>query len=253
MNSAKHFRKVIRRENVLKNGIHNVFMSMASFSRLLFEVFTRHDFGERYFRLSAALTLILILAFFPLIPSSVASLVSGNFSLIPSAHYITWYMFLAAHVYLSIGHFKDKNLNRANATKVQYSLFSGYFNNILVHTFSGEVTDDSRFMETVLEPALFAILGIVLMIFGQSLGYLLLINSIIYAIGYMAAYKEGDDFVMDTLDESIAKEAFYRIFISGENTDTWMNYRFVGRIPEDENIRKRIGTSVQEQEKVSAE
>lgn len=253
MKSSNHFRKVIRRENALKNGIYNLFMSMASFSWLLFEVFTRCDFGERYFRLSASLTLVFVLALYPLVPSNLMSVMSGaGFSLIPATKYITWYLFLAAHVYASIGHYKDKNRNRARATNAQYSLFNGNFNETMHNRLSEDDLADRRFMETFLEPALFLALGIILILFGQSLGNLLVINAVIYSIAYCAAYKEGDDFVMDTIDEGIRKDNFHAAFVEQKDARETCNYRFVGSVPKDLEMRKKIAQQIIEEEKVTA-
>ena len=54
MQKNLYYRAIARRENMFKLLLLSFFNFFSSYARLLLEVFTRKNFGERYFRLSSA-------------------------------------------------------------------------------------------------------------------------------------------------------------------------------------------------------
>lgn len=61
MKKNLYFQTMFQRTNGIKMIILDFFLSIASWPRLMIEVFIRKNFGERYFSLAAAITITVIL------------------------------------------------------------------------------------------------------------------------------------------------------------------------------------------------
>ena len=65
MKKSLYYEHVFRRTNAIKEFIYSFFLAIASWPRLLLEVFLRRNMGERYFSFSTAVILLLILCWLP--------------------------------------------------------------------------------------------------------------------------------------------------------------------------------------------
>ena len=110
-----------------------------------------------------------------------------------------------------------------------------------------------RRIETLIEPLTFGVIGFVLMAFGQALGGFLILCSLIYSLSYMAAYKIGDDFVMDKIDENIHNEEMVNSFVDGFDPSQTRGVKYYGRRPADPEIRRKVVESFMEEESDIAE
>ena len=105
-----------------------------------------------------------------------------------------------------------------------------------------------RKIETLLEPAFFFLLGFGLNILGQYIGFILIFCSIFYSLGYLCAYKMGDDFVMDKIDEMIMNEELESAFVNEKNADQTRGVRFYAQKPNSKSDRRKVADSFLEQD-----
>ncbi len=260
MKKNLYFRDVVKRENALANWFFNLFMGFNSSVRLLIEVFTRKDFGERYFRLSAALSLSAILAALPFgirmiknhyaTASAMARTDLFNEAATPQTNilpdqslmpgYLGWYIFIALFLLVSVKHKRDMMHNPSVFDFSKYSLSSGKINPLFYKITLPGIQTNPRWVECVFEPGVFLVAGILLALIGQSLGWLLITCSVLYGMGYVATYRIGDNFVMDKIDQMIINENLEKAFVLDAPEDETKGFRFRGAKPETEDMRRQI-------------
>jgi hypothetical protein len=243
MKKNLYYQTLFRRRNILKESILSLFFALSSYPRLLLEVFIRKNFGERYFSFMTACTIIALLAFYPLFTEGAINFRGfneyfnmGNFLL----HYFTWYLFLAGFLYMSIKRNEEVKHLPSVFDFARFSLSTGELHpQILGFKWQGKSVD-IRTMETLVEPALFFFIGILLKLGGQSLGTLLIICSIMYSLSYVATYMMGDHFVMDKIDEMICSEELVSSFVEGNDTSQTRGVPFYGHRPADPETRRKL-------------
>ena len=86
----------------------------------------------------------------------------------------------------------------------------------------------------------------------QLIGFILVICSIVYSLSYRAAYYQGDQFVMDKIDEMICNEELVKSFVEGRTPDETRGFNFYGRRPADPETRRRVAETFVEDETVIA-
>lgn len=256
MQKNLYFKSVLRRKNHFKNFILDAFLAVASYPRLLLEVFIRKNFGERYFSASAVFTIAFILGIYPLVAHKMYETYSrylGNGDSGFWWHYISWYFFLAAFLYFSWLRHKEVKRNPSTFDFGRFSLCTGdihpAFRNVKI---SGN-QPTIRTIEIYLEPAFFTGLGIVLMLFGQALGSWLIVFAIMYSLSYAAAYKHGDDFVLDIIDDGIMNEELEEAFVENPEGDNKRGVRFYTRKPKSVSLRRRLSKSFIENDRQEQE
>lgn len=250
MKKNLYYRAVLRRENKFKIFLLSLFWGLASSPRLLLEVFIRKDFGERYFKLSASLTIAVVLGLWPYLPSVLVPYAFGREgdSIMPD--YLLWYVFLAGFLFMSFRHHRDQQRNPSVFDFKKYSLYAGKINPFFFGLNFFGIKPDVRLVECWLEPAGFFLLGLFLNMIGQTLGGLLIFCSIVYGGSYMAAYFIGDNFVMDKIDQIILNEELEKSFMDDMGEDETRGFRFVGRKPEDQELRRRVFDHMTEKDEV---
>jgi len=242
-----YYRTVHKRSNRIKEFFLGLFSAISSGPRLLLEVFIRRNFGERYFSFSGAIILTFILALLPIAAAFGFNILlnwlgggeaytGGTFLL----RYLTWYVFLAAFMYMAIQRRNEIKRLPSVFDMERYSLSTGVihpaFGNVIIR---GKKVD-TRVIETLLEPLFFFTIGAVLWVFGQAVGILIISCSIIYSLSYVADYRTGDHFVMDKIDEMILNKALVKAFVDGKDGDQTKGFRFYGRRPADPDIRREV-------------
>lgn len=255
MEKNLYYRAVLRRPNIIKEALFAFFLSLASYPRLLLEVFVRKNFGERYFRFSTVILTSIFLIIIPFVLNKLFSPigvrphqayyqgdrdVSAPASPFSMAHFITWYIFIAAFIYVSYLRKLEIKRNPSVFDFARYSLFSGTINPMFLKLSFSQRQTDTRLIETVLEPAFFFIIGFLLCLFQQWIGLLIILCSIVYAGSYFASYHVGDNFVMDKIDEMICNAELKKAFVNDLNADETRGFRFIGRKPADIEKRKQM-------------
>lgn len=255
MQKNLYYRHVIQRQNLFKALTLSFFFAFASWPRLLLEVFIRKNFGERYFRLSSAITVAVLLTALPFFLDKLNSSVAmtqtdfNPFAEEPAAtpsgsgflkSYIGWFIFLAGFVVVSVYRHLEIKRNPSVFDFAKYSLYGGKIHPFFYGLKIGGKAPSLRLIESVLEPLPFLIAGVLLYMAGQSLGTLLIVCSIFYSLGYVAAYDIGDNFVMDTIDQIICNEELKSSFVDGKDEEQTRYFRFVGDRPDDPAKRSQI-------------
>ena len=251
MKKNLYYRTVIRRENLFKKYVFDFVLGFASYTRILLEVFIRKNFGERYFKLSTAITVALILIGIPVLMHGFSDSVPGydddldvGFGATKSTNfyqpYYGWFAFVALFLVFSYLRWQEVRRNPSVFDFKKFSLYSGDISPVFANFKVGQNAANKRLIETVLEPLPFLILGVVLYFLGQKLGVLLAVVSVFYSLGYVAAYDAGDNFVMDKIDEIICNEELKKSFVDGLDDKETRGFRFVGNIPENPDHRSQI-------------
>src|SRR5690554_2899161 len=245
MEKNLYFRSVLLRKNYIKEAIFDFFLGIASFPRLVIEVFIRKNMGRRYFKRSAA-TLV---AFFMLLLPFFVQLISISFSRYgygrPDGIWDTiksnwlWYLFVVAFCVFSYLRYKDIKRIKDRFDMKHFSLSSG---DILPFFLSLKYKGKQfsfRQIEIYIEPLAAFLIGLLCIIIGQNLlGWFLIVCSISYSIGYAASYAKGDDFILDKIDEIICNEQLSDAFVSDELTID--GFRFYGDKPKSKEWRQKV-------------
>jgi hypothetical protein len=255
MKKNLYFREVLRRSNPIKNFFFDLFTAIASWPRLLLEVFIRTNFGERYFSFSNSIMMFILLAVAPpLISASGSSRYYGGFNIKDFLwDNFTWYLFLAGFLYCAIKRRQEVKRLPSVFDFGRFSLSTGRIHPLFYTIVLNGKRAESRIIETIFEPLFFFVIGCFLMFFGQIVGILIVACSLVYSLSYMAAYNVGDNFVMDKIDELICNQELYNAFVDGVDPNNTRGVNYYGRRPADADARRKVAdTFMEEEETVDA-
>ena len=248
MKKNLYYRTVFKRTNWLKEGILNLFLGFSSWPRLMLEVFLRRNFGERYFSFSAALFITCLMAALPI---AYQEFISSFRRFMGDARFgggmmdfiwlfTTWYAYLAGFLYMSLQRREEIKHMPSVFDFGRFSLSTGHIHPFFLNLNIGGKPADVRTIETVLEPGLFAGAGVLLIIMRQPIGTVFLFCSLFYSMSYIAAYRQGDHFVMDKIDEMICNEELVNSFVEGRDASETRGVNYYGRRPADPETRRRL-------------
>lgn len=255
MKKNLYFRKVIKRKNKVNDFIFDFFSAIASYPRILLEVFLRKQFGERYFKISSAVTAAIFTALFPFIFEFVATFFSGrryyggsnsdslSTDFTPYAIFILLFLVFTCIRSIEI----ERRPSSFNFGYFSYSM--GQLNPLFYKIKIFGKAPSPRFIETFYEPLVFFLLGVLFYLFGSSFGVFLIVCSICYSISYMAAYAVGDDFVLDHIDEMLMNQEVESSFVNDEDISKTKGVRFYANKPDSKELRRKLGNSFIEDEK----
>lgn len=247
MKKQMYYQTMFRRRNVIKEALLNFFLGLSSYPRLLLEVFIRRNMGERYFSLSSAITVFIFLVIIPVLAeygTDIFSSYARDYHRFYWDSFLrenaTWYLLAGGFLYMAFKrHEEIKRLPSVFDFK-RFSLSTGSIHPRFFSIELGGKPANVRTIETLLEPALFFLIGFFFWIIGQNVGTLLMISSLIYSISYQATYHRGDHFIMDKIDETITNEELAKAFIEGRKPSETRGFTFYGRRPDDVDTRRRI-------------
>lgn len=204
------YKEVYGRRNVIRPLILNLFYDISSTPRIMMEVFIRRSLGERYFSIEQCLfvTLVMLLGpyiyFKSLYHQEFWDTLKGNWA---------WYLYSVAFAVMSYIRWKEIKREPSVFELGKFSLSAGlwlpFFDRI--QPFGKPL--NARQISTYYEPLIFLAAGIVFYLMRQTVAFVFIWIAIVYSISYMAAYKLGDDFVMDKLDKIICNEQLYDTFV----------------------------------------
>jgi len=253
--TSGYFKSLYKRTNVIKETLLDLFFGIGSGPRLLLEVFIRRNFGERYFSFSTAIFLLVILAIVP----AFSQYGFAIFSKVRMSYYqfnlfsflfknLTWYLFLGGFFYCCLERRKEVKSLPSVFDMKRYSKSTG-----IIHAefrklkFGGQLVE-TRTIETLIEPAFFFVIGFVLWVLDQNVGNLLMICSVIYSLSYKAAYHQGDNFIMDQIDEMICGEELSAVFVDNKKPEEARGFSFYGHRPVNYQTRRRVAETFFEKE-----
>jgi len=248
-----YFRDVYARTNVIRDFFYGVFLKASSYFRMLLEVFLRKNFGQRYFSLATAITIALFMLLWPIVGMKTAGVIDsfreGYSYGQPSAQwpkYIAWYAFTLGFIISAYARWREIKVNPSVFDFGKFSLYTGDINRWFYKLRINGKRPSIRAIETLYEPAIFLGIGIFMFVIGQALGMLLIITSMVYCISYLAAYKKGDDLIMDKIDEMIMNEEMERAFVEDLVAENTRGVRFYTRKPVSKSLRQKLADSLVE-------
>lgn len=267
MKKTLFFHSSTKRAVAIRSTIVSFCLGMGSYPRLLLEVFIRKNFGHRYFTFADALILSVTVSIIPifsflkykLLLFIYTSRFNTNqempfFSWVDfTRNYLLWYAFVGYFLWVSYQRKKEIKVNISEFDFTRYSLYSGDFHPKLVKIkvpFYKQTT--IRQTQIFVEPAPFFAIGIVLIIFGQPLGWLLFICSIVYSCFYTGAFAIGDSYVYDMIDDMIINKNLEKVFVHDVSADEAQGFRTEVTKPTDKNFRKELVDYMLEEEAVLA-
>lgn len=242
MKRVSYYRTVFPRRNPVKDWILSLFLGSTTFARLIIEVFIRKNMGRRYFRFSGAIVTaigLLTVPFFPLVLDLFVPSYFGYGFWGTIKEYSLWYVFVGVFLYFSYLRYKDIKHLRSLFDYEHFSLSTGtVIKQLSDLKFRGKDISP-RIREIFIEPLPFFIGGLLLMLLGQKLlGGLFVFSAIVYCISSARAYAEGDDYMLDLIDEIICNRELVRTFKSDEPTQH--GFQFYGDKPNSQQLRDEM-------------
>ncbi len=99
----------------------------------------------------------------------------------------------------------------------------------------------ARTVETFIEPVFGFVCGYLIRnLISETAGYLIQVCSVMYSFSSIAFYYRGDHFFMDRNDGRIIAEEHEQTFITNAPINPESGYRYVGRRPATQELRKRL-------------
>lgn len=242
MNKKHHFyREVFRRKNLIKDFLLPLFLSIASYPRMILEVFIRKNFGERYFSFATAITVFTILLILPFAFSfNYYGMYQPDLWSVLKENKL-WYSFCIFFLYISYQRKEEIKRLPSVFDFSRFSLYGGDIHPFLIDLIYKQKAFTIRQAEIFIEPLFFFLIGLALSIIGQApLGILIIICSLLYSLSYSGAYYLGDNFIMDKIDEMICSEELVNTFVSDLPPSETRGFHVFGRKPASEDKRRKV-------------
>ncbi|HVW96855.1 MAG TPA: hypothetical protein VHA56_12870 [Mucilaginibacter sp.] len=246
-----YYLTVFKRVNLIKAFILSFFLAIASWPRLILEVFFRRRMGERYFSLATCITLFVLMFF------------GSNF---PHYSYYGWSfpdpteiltrnpslsLFALAFLAMSIMRYKEVKREPGVFDFAKFSMYSGdilpFFYDIKING----VEPTRKTIATIYEPLVSLMIGILLTLFHSPVGIVLIVCSIIYSLSYFGAHYQGDQFLMDKIDEMLCNEDLTETLVEGTRPEDKRGVEFFGTAPANKQFRRVLADSMVEAEEAS--
>lgn len=240
-----YYAVTFRRINAFKVGILGIFLAICSWPRVFIEVFTRTGFGIRYFLFPLCLFLAACLAALPFIiyrGYPVPAIIAKNF---------TWYVYTVALVIFSFNRKKEIKRRKNSYDFAHFSESSGqihpwFYTLGFLQRYSHP--EARRIISVYIEPGIFLIAGIILVLLHQYIGVLFIVCSIIYSMSWSAQYYLGDQFVLNKIDEMICNEELVNSFVHNRPGDKTRGFEFYGTRPGNMEFRRKVADTMIEEE-----
>jgi hypothetical protein len=248
MNKSRYFQTVYRRQNVIGEAFLNFFFALSSWPRMLLETLIRTNLGERYFSLSGAIVLAVVLGWYPTLQYSdlmiFPRLIDYQYRFDAVSflvHYLSWYAFLGYFLVQAIQRNEEIKSLPSVFDFARFSLSTGEMNTWFFSRKINGKWADERVIATVLEPGVFFVFGLPLwLLFAQPLGLLLMISSVFYSLSYVAAQHNADNLVMDQIDQIIMQEELGKAIVESKDASQTRGVSFIGRRPADPELRRQV-------------
>jgi hypothetical protein len=242
MKKTLYYRRFHQKKNDVTSIFNLLLTAFASLAKRLCDVFVRTNMGERYFSTLMSSILIIILAIAPFIFSrgfntDILEIILSN----PS-----WYIFVALYIFFCIKRYKELRRDTSLFDFTKFSLSTGDTLPLFEKVNIKGVPANPRQIAVLLEPVFFFIIGVLLILFKQEIGLVITVSSICYWFTNYTSFLEGDNFVLDIIDDKICANYFINDFANGSNSANGFSPTF--RWPADPNLRRTIVDGVFETE-----
>lgn len=206
MKKRLFIRTTYKRRSYLQYLLTSRLSIIADKSRLLLEPFLRRNMGARYFSFSNC---VLMAVFLMAVPIGIEKLSAWYYSFITGSpfyfsnkgRWLIWYGFLIWYLIMALKRKSESRPRVAEFDTSKHSLSLGTSHDWLSSLRIPGLKTTPRRLETLYEPALFFLPGMLLLLLSNPLGWLLVIASIGYSVSYIQAYTEGDNSVYNDFDK----------------------------------------------------
>lgn len=215
-------------------------LALTKYPSLIVAVFLRKNFGERYFTLSACIIFGIILA----VPYFAAQELSDYTDIVDSLNF-TWMLFIAVFIGFSIKRRLEFKRSSKTIRTDRFSYFEGEINTKLwdwVEDKTRILKADNLYIARFYEPLLVFLVGIALMLLyvTRFVGLFVVIISILQYLRVSVQLAMGRDFLMDEIDEIIAKENLRNTLVFDKPASETQGYSIFAPRPESMEIREKI-------------
>jgi hypothetical protein len=236
MKVSAYYVTFFQRQSVLREMFFSFFWGICSWPRLVLEVFLRRDMGERYFSLSSAFCIFGVLCSWGIHQQGYDFW--GTYAL--------WYFFALA--FLGMSFYRQRELRRP-AHLFDFSRFSlsagKTWEQLRQVTVQGQVIVFSpKQITTLVEPSLAVVPGALLWWgLDQHMGLLLVGCGLIYSLSYVASYRQGSDFLLDQIDQTICQQDLGETLAQGLAPDFSRGATFSGNLPTNPTQRQQVASA----------
>lgn len=242
-----YYKVMFERKNMLKEKFLLFFLALAPIFRIIPEVFLRRCMGRRYFNFTMAMFLAILLAAVPFIYVSISHYAPNWYD--PIIENIFYYVFLSAYVYQCFMRRKDIKHITSVFDFEEYTKSAGYIHSKLADFAEEDGDINYRLVDTVIEPLIILVFGMLCLLFSKGLGLLLIFSALVYRLSYVAQYYLGDSVIMDAIDETLAGQELERIMINGHSKDGNKGVRYYGMRPSKPDLRQPLWDAVNRRKK----
>lgn len=227
--------------------------------------FTRRNLGERRFSFDLSIFICVVLAIIPIVMGpeihKYSILNSGNWRDLKKLNHFSYASFIFEHIswYIYLGFF----IFNAYKRKLEIDRLPSVFE-LARHTRSkGEIDDritslkwmgrpfTIREIEILVEPGLFLIVGILLIICHQLIGYVIVIFSLICSLSSKVERVLADHKIMDIMDGIMSAEETEGIVVDLKQPKDTRGVSFPGKLPKDRDMRKKVVNYIQDEDVVT--
>lgn len=245
MTKNLYYRFNHQRENLIKDLLIGLIMTIASWPSFIVETFTRKNFGERYFTLYTTLIWTLLLLIIG--GGQLYALDSRMLKIFEG----WWVLFNAISLVAFAGYFfitgwrhrKEITKSGQTFTMDRFSRYSGQSIDLWYKyesKFPFKVT--GIVIEKYLEGTLFMILGLIgmVIVFTFQVGLLLFLCGLIHLLYMQASYYMGRQYVLNLIDERISNEEMHNAFVEEKPASETRGFRVMGVLPPDKELREQL-------------
>lgn len=252
--TENYFHVVYRRTNILADGLLHIMQMLLSWPCLIVEVFLRSHMGRRHFSMVSAILAFALLIVIPVVVARMGSMGyygGGGFGYILGKN-ATWYAFALAFLGFSFYRRKEIGSKTSEYDYGHFSLSSGESLPLFDRLENYGLKVNPRRTAIFYEPAVFLIAGLLLAVMGQAVGLLLMFCGLCYSWNNVLAYRRGDDFILDKIDEAICKEELAANFLGEKKASQSRGFNFYGFRPGNPDLRRKIVDSFSDDDAVEA-
>lgn len=245
-----YYLTIFKRVNVMKAFILTFFLLIASWPRLILEIFLRRRMGQRYMSLASCVTLFVLMFFGTNLPHyspyggwSFPHL-TESFDRNPSLS-----IFAIAFLAMSIMRYLEIRREPGVFDFAKFSLYSGDILPIFYKIEINGIAPTRKLIATIYELLAGILVGVILTTFDSPVGALLIVCSVIYSLSYFGAHYQGDQFLMDKIDEMLCNEDLTETLVNGKRPEDGRGVEFFGTVPENKGFRRVLADSMTENER----
>ena len=260
---TSYYRDVYSRDNFIYKRFRNFIVAFGGLMQIVPAVFLRKNMGERYYSKTWVRFWMFLLMILPVPYMHLEHLLLhfGNHMYFSPKQEITWVRFGTWYLFIFIfGYFgrlrrKEIKFSRSSFDPTKFSWYTGdFWPNIEKLGFQYSILQKLmtnnpnkewtlRQIPTLVEPIIICSIGFALWMLEQKIGGVLFIIGLFYGWSYHMAFRNGDDAMLDILDEiKIARALSNSIDNPHQKLDS--DDQIIGRFPASPEDRKGVINAV---------